>query len=219
MVEELDLSEDMRVCLGEMKEHSLLFKTLMVEALLEDRKFMTRRLMTKRNSKCAYPLSELDFSDAVIDGKNIGWEYLKVKCPSDGTRQRVYCRFDVGDLMWCKETWVNVGYNNCQDGAEDFNSIVWKASQNGRDWQNNTHEWRWKSPLFLRKEAARIWLQITKVLVERLQDISEEDAIAEGIESFTHNNATFYKNYLDDGIVNYEDPRLSFKSLWISING
>ena len=68
------------------------------------------------------------------------------------------------------------------------------------------------------KKRARIFLEVTNVRVERLQDITEEDAIAEGIERvsiapFVHR----FKNYLCNN--KFIGPKESFKTLWMKING
>lgn len=81
---------------------------------------------------------------------------------------------------------------------------------------------KWKPSIHMPKDAARIWLMIEDIRVERVQEISEEDAKAEGIEEIsTKYGYDFdiykdYKGFMPDG---YQAPRFSFKSLWISING
>jgi hypothetical protein len=72
------------------------------------------------------------------------------------------------------------------------------------------------------KDAARIWLRIKDVRVERLQDISEDDALAEGIDNLTWKDMAYPQNFFD-----YMDPVgpplcsafYSFMSLWDKING
>lgn len=67
------------------------------------------------------------------------------------------------------------------------------------------------------KDAARIWLRITDVRVERLQDISDKDAMREGIKSIDH--GAHWKNYVKNEISSFVCPSHSFESLWQSING
>ncbi len=82
----------------------------------------------------------------------------------------------------------------------------------GRDhWRPSIHMPRW---------ASRITLDITAVRIERLQDISDEDACAEGIECMAGDPECGYRNYLDKTGQDWTlSPRESFQSLWESING
>jgi hypothetical protein len=70
------------------------------------------------------------------------------------------------------------------------------------------------------KDAARIWLLITKIRVERLQDISQDDAIAEGIEQIYLK--PFFRAWWKDYIIEQnqlDNPKWSFYTLWCKING
>jgi hypothetical protein len=77
-----------------------------------------------------------------------------------------------------------------------------------------------RTAMFMPKSMARTWLEITEVRVERLQDISEEDAIAEGIEPIHEGAKHLWRNYSTS--MNepgwFPDPRRSYQSLWDSIN-
>lgn len=206
-----------------MAEHPMLFSTEMVKALLAGRKTQTRRLITERNSSSSAILKELDFSTARKDlflknhGTNI--EYLKVSRPEDGTRHRVCPKYQPGDLLWVREVFRYI------DFAGDENGYVYRASENGMDWEQNDENWKWKPSLHMPKVAARIWLEIQDVRVERVQDISEEDAVAEGVEPYTYSGRisfTAYKDYLErtpqslDDILNAKE---SYQSLWESLHG
>ena len=86
-------------------------------------------------------------------------------------------------------------------------------------------EIKWKPSLFMPKEACRIFLEIEDVKVERLQDITEEDAINEGIFDMYRGKGIIgnaYRNYLDkeggyDSVA--DDAIHSFQTLWQKING
>jgi hypothetical protein len=94
-----------------------------------------------------------------------------------------------GDLLWVRETWAPLGdYPKCNY------SFMYKAD-------TELSYSKWKLSIHMPKDAARIWLQVEDVRVERLHDITKDDAIAEGIR---------------DG-----DPMpvIQFKNLWQSING
>ena len=53
-------------------------------------------------------------------------------------------------------------------------AYVYRASENGKAWEENTENWRWKPSIHMPTEAARIFLKVTDVRVERLQDITKD---------------------------------------------
>ena len=60
--------------------------------------------------------------------------------------------YKVGQIIYVKETWVNVGHNNCQDGKEDYNTPVYKASENGKAWDNNMDgKGRWVDNVYVER--------------------------------------------------------------------
>lgn len=128
-------------------------------------------------------------------------------------RQCPYGQVDC--LLWVRETH---GYSN--DGK-----LYYKADVCSPKYDKPANGW--KPSIFLKKVDARIWLQITGIRVERLQDISYTDAKAEGVQK------GYCQSYYPDGNPvtiethqNYEtgkqgliNPITSFTSLWCSING
>jgi hypothetical protein len=187
------------------KEHPILFSSPMVQAILAGRKSMTRR--TTGLDEVNENPNDWKFTGMYIQGANTDKPMLLasfqslvsesdvkfIKCP--------YADF-VGDLLWVRETFCKVA-----DGH-----FLYKA--------NPEHQsMRWKPSIHMPKAAARIWLEITNVRVERLQDITEADAVAEGIEESdfdTVNNCRVFKHYGYQNAVT--DELDSFKSLWHSIN-
>ncbi|MFA5452816.1 MAG: hypothetical protein WC248_04535 [Candidatus Methanomethylophilaceae archaeon] len=77
-----------------------------------------------------------------------------------------------GDHLWVKETFVG-----CPDGI----SFLYKADPMFAGCNKGDFTWNWKSPMYMPRRASRILLKITNIRVERLQDITEKDAKAEGI--------------------------------------
>lgn len=75
--------------------------------------------------------------------------------------------YQVGDILYTRETWQHV----CDAG------YVYKATD--PDWET-TEDWKWRPSIHMPKEAARIFLQVTDVRVERLQEMTVRDLIAEG---------------------------------------
>ena len=105
-------------------------------------------------------------------------------------------KFLKGDILWVRETFTYDSY--FQDNSE---IIIYKADD--PNYPLNSGQ-KWKPSIFMPKEACRIFLKITDIKVERLQDISEEDAIKEGVKI--------------DYIGSYRHC-YGFVDLWKSING
>ena len=74
----------------------------------------------------------------------------------------------------------------------------------------------WKSSIFMPKDACRIFLKITKIRIERLQNISETDAVAEGI---IMNNIPHEGWYWMENIYSTDCPIIAYEKLWKKING
>ncbi len=206
-----------------MKHTPLLFKTDMVRAMLDGRKTMTRRIIKPQ------PLNnKVKANCLIVDNKlSAMWR--------EGYGNRVApCPYGKpGDLLWCKETWEN---GNIPD---DPPMIHYKAD-------DPDLAVKWKLARYMFKKYSRLTLKITDIRVERLQDISEEDAKAEGL--FTREGdggkpgwgykwkGTGYHGagYGDFGItfhvadnqgvcecnVGWKSPaQCAFRELWDSING
>ncbi len=119
-----------------------------------------------------------------------------------------YKNWKVGDLIWVRETWLLYNHmgtyigNIPKQSPKDL-SVGYKAD--GLDKENL---FTWRPSIFLPKWAARIWLEITGLRDEKVQEISEADAIAEGAK----------KMHLDDLGQTFATHKRGFESLWDSIN-
>ena len=161
-----------------MKERPIIFNGEMVRAILDGRKTQTRRPVTSRNSETgAWPWGALDWTSggqipyADGDAKN-GGQYLHVRSrpktmEDDGIVDRVYCRNQPGDRLYVRETFQ---YWDIGGGA----GVYYRATEPNRAGP-------WSPSIHMPKELSRIMLEITGVRVERVQDISEEDAREEGL--------------------------------------
>lgn len=140
----------------------ILFNTEMVRAILDGRKDATRRIVKgfiPDDAVWGYtaftPKGYISCRGTFADG--YGEKFFKLPC-------------EPGDILYVRETW--------------------KKAPNGyyyyEDWQRNdiADVTKWKPSIHMPKEAARIWLKVTNVSVERLQEISGEDLIKEGIDLF-----------------------------------
>jgi hypothetical protein len=124
--------------------------------------------------------------------------------------QELKPKYSVGDVLWVRETWQK---------SLNINEFVYKSDTDNPIYLDKS--FKWKPSLFMPKEACRIFLKITNIRVERLQDISEKDAVLEGVRiiHFAEGKFAVFKNYLlkeEKGTLN---PIKSFFSLWESING
>lgn len=134
--------------------------------------------------------------------------------------QPVYDKYKVGDVLYVKESYSETVCNG----------IIYKAD-NYKISRDNLAFSKWKSALFMPKYAARIFLRVTDVRIEKLQDISKVDAIAEGIAQ-VDDRPILYNNYLCkkkgakcfcekdiEKTYGFINPVKSYYSLWEKING
>lgn len=207
------------------KEMPILFSTPMVQAILEDRKPMTRRKLPDWASDYSSCNIVMDPELCDPDSDEIKpKQYYGLYAEFDGGEWNLKCPYGKpGDLLWVRETHYRYG-KWVKNGTTKTGKQKWKFSPaliggSGFRYQddppdtiirpvNRTLGWYKRSSLFMPKTAARIWLEVTDVRVERLQDISDKDAFLEGIQTHANNGSK------DDGTA-----RGCFKSLWESING
>lgn len=201
------------------KEHPILFSGDMVQAILDERKWQTRRVVTWTNSEVSTPKRFLYDLDCAWKDGSCGEEYLHVPFahPDDGwpddsserTFGRWFPRIETGNRLWVRETFdiVNdpAAYHpddgprervvvdgetyECRDAIkrgpnEERWVIDYKTDGPHNRILDQTGKRRWRPSIFMPRWASRILLEVTDVRVERVQDISEEDAIAEGIGEF-----------------------------------
>lgn len=148
----------------------ILFNTEMVRAILDGRKTCTRRLVKPQpDEKYTFPLG---FVTDSTEKKEVGCFGFAAN-EYGGSIQYVKppYRYAPGDILYVRETWKKApnGYYYYEDWQRDDIADVTK----------------WKPSIHMPKEAARIWLKVTDVRVERLQDMTDDDAEAEGCFDYT----------------------------------
>lgn len=186
-----------------MNEHPILFSTPMVQAILDGRKTMTRRIC-----------------------KHQTWSYselhdVNVNAITRKTDKTVSCPYgEIGDVLWVREGYSIAGFDNtqlcfCYKADE---GTMW--SEMGDNFPERIRFFKSKPSIHMPKAAARIWLRVEEITVERLQDISKFDAIAEGIKHRLNpedpTKAEFY-HYTKDKWG--PSPKHSFQTLFQKING
>lgn len=142
-----------------MKERPILFSSEMVRAILEGRKTQTRRVM-----KSQPPHHEFNQYPS---------ERLNIKLEGG---QYVHCPYgQPGDRLWVRETWMIDGADIRPAGVKQ--SVIYRASND-----DYGKYFKWRPSIYMPRWASRITLEIVNVRVERLQEISEEDVVSEGIK-------------------------------------
>ena len=135
---------------------SILFNTEMVRAILDGRKVCTRRLPRKQIEE-----KYLEYDEWVQAVAVPGCTYLREK-----EFYMQYPPYQPGDILYVRETFIQAAAHTFWYKADDKSWI--------------SEGLRWKPSIHMPKEAARIWLKVTDVRVERLQDITEDGAKDEG---------------------------------------
>jgi hypothetical protein len=196
-----------------MKERPILFSGPMVQAIIEGRKTQTRRAVKPQPPEGAHPFHILVSSSPRDEGK---WRFTKSLDHLSGTvLGPIACPYGVpGDRLWVRETYAWSGDSSIPEADRIASGEVWYRADGGRGGGI-----RWRPSIFMPRWASRILLEITGVRVERLQDISEADCWAEGIDAVD--------GVFDESIPAMaqrmgrlcEDAAPTFACLWESING
>lgn len=189
-----------------MSERPILFSGAMVRAILAGRKAQTRRVIRPQppHGVGRYP------SDSAL------------RCPYG----------EPGDLLWIRETWAPLGdkltkvigrprvFRADADLVRDDSGdrVGWWLGETFLE--GSERPFRWRPSLKMPRWASRITLEVTEVRVQRLQEITEEDAIAEGIEELDGeiDEVALCAQAASMGAC-AEDARAWFATLWQQING
>lgn len=141
----------------------ILFNTDMVRAILDGRKTVTRRVI-----KPHFRPGEVGWQ--VITEKHSG-KYVRIEYLDEWENETRYMSepFRPGDILYVRETWAEMPYGYVYR-ADDERPEGWDSED------------RWRPSIHMPKEAARIFLRVKSVRVDRLQNITDEDIEAEGME-------------------------------------
>lgn len=190
----------------------ILFSGPMVRALLAGTKTQTRRTLK--------PQPELQ-GNGLYHVRGGGGGVVNVAEGDIGATAVDYLRIALGDRLWVRETWT------LHDRAADVGIVAYAATFTSHGWTETTEQVPrgltlstrtqpvqrgWRPSIHMPRWASRLTLTVTDVRVERLQDISEADAKAEGCEATTCANVLAP----NDGFPSF---RSAYAILWDSING
>ncbi|WP_445454087.1 hypothetical protein [Flavobacterium sp. 25HG05S-40] len=191
-----------------MKTKPILFSTPMVQAILNGTKTQTRRVLKPQPKETPNGLY-FDAPGCKLSNGNL--RYSGIHTPWN---DKPYGQ--VGDVLWVREKFRILRHCDTKEiagyefiaGHEEFYKVR----------ENQMPKVKWKPSIHMPKEACRLFLQIKSIRVERLNDITETDAIAEGIERINPEGMMAFRSYA----VKHDTevfPIVSFHTLWQKING
>lgn len=176
-----------------MKERPILMRGPLVVATLADIKTETRRIVKPQPHKAPSTNGSGDY-DAWPDGDSC-LEWNDIVADTAYYVQAGFCPYgQPGDRLWVRETWTR---------HPDDGGILYRATDPG--WDDNDYGLKWRPSIFMPRWASRLTLEITSVRVERVQEITEAGAIAEGVDWAACHHS-------------YAQTIGAFASLWDSIN-
>ena len=146
-----------------MKENPILFSGAMVRAILDGKKTQTRRVI-----KWHHPVI---VDEIEIHGK---WQIWPMYMTEDDLQPLKSPYGMLGDHLWVRETF-------CTTGTLGWENVYYRATE--KLWHGANP--KWTPSIFMPRAASRITLEVQRVEVQRLQDISEEEAQAEGTTPYT----------------------------------
>lgn len=188
----------------------ILFNSEMVRAILDGRKACTRRLVKPQpDEKHTYPLG---FVTDSTEKKEVGCFGFGTN-EYGGSIQFAKPPYQPGDILYVRETWFYEHHmENKTAGEPDLPSgryshrYIYRADDSDYPVYIGVGAYGWHPSIHMPKEAARIWLKVTDVRVERLQEITAESALTEGADKYIHANGT----------LNEDQTITSFIGIWNS---
>ena len=175
-----------------MASKPILFNTEMVRAILDDRKTQTRRLIKDKDITNNF--------DIDVDGSV--YAYID-QATGDSYPPTAIAKYQIGDILWVRETWSRI------DDLPYDNYVYRTDYGTTEDDSFPPSMFKWKPSIHMPREAARIFLRVTNVRVERLQEITTEGIEQEG----------FYcdSNYTKDHFAYAPGMRIHFSRVWDEI--
>ena len=224
-----------------MKERPILFSASMVRAILEGRKTVMRRVVKPQppTPEQVHALAGIDYSWIAPTHPRI--EYHRPAGPVWAVRDlmgrepNLRCPYgQPGDRLWVRETFAQWPTCDLVRGGK-VGMTAYRAGkpvlvpplgahvpldQWPREWRDDTKPESvcWRPSIHMPRWASRLTLEVTGVRVERLQDISTEQAVAEGMHTFPHKGGTAYAWSADDK-HGHGSATGAMRWIWDQING
>lgn len=205
-----------------MSDKGIIFSAPMVRALLDGRKTQTRRLL-----KPAPFVDHMgNFCAPDRAGKLWNWGQHPDGRPCTRNYQARHVPFVTGDRLYVRENFQLLSFGDYLPTKHQPADVRFAATDPCADLPADTRGYPWRPCIHMPRWASRLWLAVTDVRVQRLQDCSEADAIAEGVERIDDPRGTAWKSYetCKDGSphphasVPNASPLTSYRELWDSLH-
>jgi hypothetical protein len=183
-----------------MKEIPILFSGEMVRAILEGRKTQTRRIVK--------PQPETYQGESGLQFELPGWH-----TSLGAKRFTEFSKIQIGYRLWARETTWHIQHGNTCNGT----AVIYRADDYCETFPNRKPTGKlccWRPSIHMPRWASRLTLEVTGVRVERLEDISETDAIAEGMDTIRFTPGDYSHPTYD---LNKSIAQNNFSSLWDSL--
>lgn len=202
----------------------ILFNTDMVRAILDGRKMVTRRCIKYKYSNTKMKIRTDKYGTRLIEiQKDVEGETFG-KNPDGSTWHKLLgyvepkSPYKPGDILYVRETWARFDCCSCE-GDNRGKCFAEPDKDEGCYVYRATHEIygdiRWRPSLYMPKEAARIWLRVTNVRVERLQEITNEDIPKEGVKQGKIDSYIQQMPYETDEYIRHAHT-IAFQDIWES---
>ncbi|MBV4478736.1 hypothetical protein [Pseudomonas khavaziana] len=206
--------------MSSVKEWPILFSAPMVRAILEGRKTVTRRAVKPQPE-----VRMVDMIGPMLTFKNKrGGHWLYPNAKAQIIADCPYGK--PGDRLWVRETFIDLrgtGVEHRPDPAGPLQRYAYAADCRPRSHSDEARKdfgLKYKPSIHMPRVACRILLEITDVRVERLQDISEDQAKAEGVRLMRDGSDTWVSREGPGNLVTpWPTAKEAFSDLWNSING
>lgn len=213
-----------------MKERPVIFNGEMVRAILDGRKTQTRRLVPEWQRPKPYPENdgEPHYNWMAVAQSDRRWGYGVFGETEEACAKELSimapCPFgNAGDRLWVRETFMDLTGTGIEATTGKFEGFAYRADTPAGSYGDEVRKeygLKWTPSLHMPRKACRILLEITAVRVERLNDISEEDAEAEGIDmEALYDSQDCYDCIADHNMTGRPTVTGAFKYLWESIYG
>ena len=200
----------------------ILFNTEMVLAILDGRKTCTRRICKDANE---YTVPDMEFYNADRRTYAVHNFADKEQMEQLSTAERT-CPICPGDILYVRETWEH--FECCCCEGDEHGNCYREPQQSALNKSCGCYMYRatdeiygdarWHPSIHMPKEAARIWLKVTDVRVERLQDITYNGALREGSEGIRCDHVALGVHGCTDCMNTgwIEPPQVEFMQIWNS---